>query len=165
METYTVTSNGLSGEEWIARLHAGKWDISDCEIQMLCDKNFIATTGVTHKLVLIKGEEFEDDDRITSKVRAEAQRRGYLAPPAEVAPLLRELITDKDIERTGLFSLTVMHEPLVGARGLPHLLSVSRYDTGRLLMSYYGRPELEWARVHGFVFLAPSAKDQNPENL
>jgi hypothetical protein len=158
--TLTVTSDGRKGKDFIRTLLQKDWRISGWAKDVLGKKAFdiSVTNGVTYDLVIIKGEEFEDDGRITSKIREEAVRRGYLTPPAEVAPLLREKLSDEEIERMGLLWLVVMHDPIKDSGGGPDLLGVSRDDDGRWLDADYDKPGSWWGRGGGFVFLAPQVK-------
>ncbi len=152
---FEVTSDGRTGEQFIATLKKAKYNVGDYAMNIMRKPEFVSTNGKTYKLVVIKGEEFEDDDRTTSKICAEAQRRGYLTPSAEVAPLLREMVSDEEIERMGLWALIVMHEPITGSLGDPGVLGVSRRGGGRWLLTCSGRPGFRWGRGAGFVFLAP----------
>lgn len=154
-QIFEVTSNGLSGEGWITRLKKARYNVGDYAMRLLRDKKFVATKGVTYRLAVIRGEEFEDENRITSKIREEATRRGYLTPSAEHAPLLRELISDEEIEAMGLYALIVMHEPIKDAGDRSHLLSLRRYGGGRWLNAFWDNPCYRWSRGCGFVFLVP----------
>ena len=157
-----VTSDGRTGQQFVASLKKANYNVGDQATYCMTkskDVNgnlaFVSTTGITYKPVVILGEQFEDDDRITSNIRKLAGEKKYITPPAELAPLLREEISDEDIEKMGLWRLVVMHEPIADSVGCPLLLGVGRYDRGRFLRAYDGRPTDRWDRVFGFVFLAP----------
>lgn len=154
-QIFEVTSNGLSGESWITRLKKARYQVGDYAAQLLSGKKFVATKGVTYRLAIIKGEEFEDSERVTENIRAEANRRGYVTPSAEHAPLLRECISDEEIEAMGLCWLIVMHEPIKGADGDPGLLGLNRRGGGRWLSAFWDDPGYRWNRGNGFVFLVP----------
>lgn len=152
----SITSVGKTGGEWITRLGGKGFRVGDYAKKLLRDAAFTTTTGTVYDLVVIKGEEFETDAARTNEaIRVLAKSRGYLTPPIEVAPLLRESITDKEIEEMGLYALIVMHEPVAGAGGDPRLLGVGRHDGGQWLCAWRGRPQSQWDRDYGFVFLAP----------
>ncbi len=150
-----VTADGRTGEQFIGALTTANYNIGDYAKQVMRKPEFVTTNGVTYKLVVIKGDEFEDNDRITSKIREEAESRGYLTPPAEVAPLLRESVSDEDLEVMGLYALIVMHEPITASGGSPRVLGVDRIDEGRWLRACYGGADGGWSREDGFVFLVP----------
>lgn len=114
------------------------------------------TDGVEYEIVIIKGEEFSDDKRTTKNIHAEAKKRGYLIPPAEVTLLLREKLSDKDIEEMGLWGLVTMHEPIKDSGGGPRLLGASRRGDGRWLRADWDGPGGRWGRGSGFAFLSPT---------
>ena len=53
-----------------------------------------------HKL--FKGILFEDSNRISKNIRAEAEHRNLEKPNAEVACLIREKFTDEELKNMGL---------------------------------------------------------------
>ncbi|MEK7636692.1 MAG: hypothetical protein AAB362_03325, partial [Patescibacteria group bacterium] len=71
---------------------------------------------------------------------------------AELACLIREKFTDKEIEAMGLWYIVAMHEPINDSDGGPSLLGADRYGDGRWLSAYYGRPGIGWSRDYGFAF-------------
>src|SRR3989344_207226 len=148
-----VTMDGRTGEQFIATLESANYNVGDYAKQLLRSDKFVSTNGKTYKLVVMKGEEFEDNDRITSKIRDEAKKRGYLTPPVEVAPLLRELVSDEELEQMGLYWLIVMHEPITASDGYPKVLGIDRDDKGRWLSACGGYSGSGWSRELGFVFL------------
>lgn len=151
----SLTSRDLTGGQAASELESEGFRVSDCAKDVMSKPAFTSTTGVTYQPVLIKGEEFSDAKRTTKNIRAEAARRGYLTPPAELAPLLRKNFSDDQIEALGLVWLVVMHEPITDSDGRPNLLGALRRDGGPWFDARYGRPVRRWARAAGFVFLAP----------
>ncbi|MDP3794037.1 MAG: hypothetical protein Q8R07_04800, partial [Candidatus Uhrbacteria bacterium] len=110
---------------------------------------------------VLKGMLFEDNDRITKKIRAEADKRKLSKPNAELACLIREKFTDKEIEAMGLWYIVAMHEPINDSGGDPHLLSADRVDDGRWLGACYGRPDDRWDRGDGFAFAVSQVSSQH----
>ncbi|MEK7606749.1 MAG: hypothetical protein AAB444_00935, partial [Patescibacteria group bacterium] len=77
---------------------------------------------------------------------------------AELACLIREKFTDKEIEQMGLRYIVAMHEPINDSGGVPSLLSASRDDVGRSLNAYYRLPDDWWYRGSGCAFaVSPAA--------
>ena len=109
---FSVTSDGTSGEDWITRLESKGFHVGDYAKQVLRSPDFKPTNGVTTEVAVLKGMLFEDNDRITKKIRAEADKRKLLKPNAELACLIREKFTDKEIEAMGLWYIVAMHEPI-----------------------------------------------------
>ena len=164
----SVTSNGLDGKKSITRLEGKKFRVGDWAKNVLTvgkdaqgNLAFVATNGVTYKPVVIKGEEFTDDERVTSNIRKVAEELHLVTPPAELAPLLREALSDEEIEKMGLVWLVVMHEPIADCGGGTPLLGLFRDDDGRWLYAYWDEPGLRWHRQVGFVFLAPQVGTQD----
>ena len=152
---FSVTSDGTTSEDWIKRLEGNGFRVGDYAKQVLRSPDFKPTNGVTTEVAILKGMLFEDNDRITKKIRAEADKRKLSKPNAELACLIREKFTDKEIEAMGLWYIVAMHEPINDSDGVPSLLSADRRDDGRWLGAYYGRPDGRWVRGLGFAFAVP----------
>lgn len=157
----TVTSDGKTGSEWIAHLEAKGDRVSDYAKQLLCSKDFQPTSGVTYNIAVLKGMLFNDSDRITKKIRAEASERQLTTPNAEVSCLIRDKFTDEEIEAMGLVWIVAMHELIKDSGGYPTLLSADRNDGGRWLGTSYGNPDRRWGRVDGFAFVASQVSPQS----
>src|SRR3989344_832337 len=150
---FSVTSDGTTGEEWITRLEAKGFRVEPTYAEsVLRSLDFKPTMGVITEVAVLKGMLFENSDRITSKIRAEAERRRFSKPSAEVACLIREKFTDEEIEAMGLIWIVAMHEPINDSDGYPNLLGANRDDDGRWLNAFWGRPDYTWYRGHGFAF-------------
>ena len=151
---FSVTSDGTTGAEWITRLEKKGFCVSDYAKSVFLSSDFESTKGVTYEVVVLKGMLFEDGDRVTKKIRAEADRRSLTKPIAEIACLIREAFSDKDIEAMGLWRIVVMHEPIKDSGGSLSLLGASRDDDGCWLDAYYDRSVSGWNREYGFAFVA-----------
>jgi len=149
---FSVMSDGTTGEEWINRLESKGFRLSDYAKSVLRSPDFQPTDGVTYEIAVLKGMLFEDSNRVTKKIRAEAKGRGFTTPNAEVACLIREKFSDEEIEAMGLWWIITMHEPIEDSDGSPYLLSVRRRDDGRWLGAYYDFPAHRWRRGDGFAF-------------
>ncbi len=160
----TVTSDGTTGPEWIKRLEKKGFRVSDWAKSVLKSKDFKPTNGVTSHIVVLKGKLWKDSDRITSNIRAEADRRKFEKPNAEVACLIREKFTDEEIEAMGLWWIVAMHEPIKDSAGVPSLLHARRRDGGLWLNAAYDVPGRGWDDDHGFAFVAPQVSTQDSES-
>ncbi len=132
---FTVTSNGLTGKEWIKRLEKNGYRLSDYAKQLLRSSKFVPTNGVTYEVAVLKGVLFNDNERITKNIRADANRRGLETPNAELACLIREAFTDEELEAMGLWWIVCMHEPINDSDGDPSLLGAVRRSDGRYLFT------------------------------
>lgn len=154
---FSVTSDGTTGEDWITRLKSNGFRVGDYAKQVLRSPRFVPTKGLTTEVAVLKGMLFEDNDRITKKIRAEADKRKLLKPNAELACLICEKFTDAEIEMMGLWRIVAMHEPIMDSGGEPYLLDANRDGGGRRLGACRGRPLGEWYRFSGFAFAVSPA--------
>lgn len=150
---FSVTSDGTTGEEWIARLENKGFRVSDYAKNILLSKEFKPTSMVTTEIAVIKGPLFEDSDRITRKIRSFAFRRKLKAPNTEVACLIREAFSGKELEAMGLTWIAVMHKPIKVSDGVSRLFSVYSDDDGPWLGARYSDPDLRWDSDDGFAFV------------
>ena len=157
---FSVTSDGTTGEDWITRLESKGFRVGDYAKQVLRSLDFKPTNGVTTEVAVLKGMLFEDNDRITKKIRAEADKRKLSKPNAELACLIREKFTDKEIEAMGLWYIVAMHEPINDSGGDPSLLIAHRGSDGRWLCAYYDGPGNGWRRGSGFAFAVSQVSSQ-----
>ncbi len=149
---FSVTSDGTTGKDWIARLKQKGFRVGNYAKNVLCSPDFKLPEGVTTEIAILKGMLFQDNDRITKNIRAEADRRMLTKPNAEVACLIREIFTDEEIKAMGLWYIVTMHEPIKDSYGDPHLLLARRDDDGRWLHTSCGKTGHGWYRDYGFAF-------------
>lgn len=157
---FSVESDGTTGEDWIKRLEGNGFRVGDYAKQVLRSPDFTPTNGVTTEVAVLKGMLFEDNDRTTKKIRAEADKRKLGKPNAELACLIRLKFTDEEIEAMGLWYIVAMHEPINDSGGDPDLLSADRDDDGRWLGACYGTPGGRWDRGSGFAFAVSQVSSQ-----
>lgn len=156
---FSVTSDGTTGEEWIARLENKIFRVGDYAKSVLRSKSFKPTSGATYEIAVLKGELFIDSDRTTKTIRKEAKNRKFSTPNAEIVCLIREKFSDKELETMGLYWIVVMHEPIKDSDGDPILLSVSRGDDGSWLGAHYDNPDNKWLRGYGFAFVVSQVSE------
>jgi hypothetical protein len=158
---FSVTSDGTTGKDWITRLESKGFRVGDYAKQVLGSPDFKPTNGVTTEVAVLKGMLFEDNDRITKKIRAEADKRKLSKPNAELACLIREKFTDKEIEQMGLWYIVAMHEPINDSDGVPRLLYAGRSVGDRWLGACSGRPDFWWIRGNGFAFAVSQVSSES----
>lgn len=151
---FSVTSDGTTGEGWITRLESRNLRVGDYAKRVLRHEGFKPTNGETTEVAVLKGMLFEDNDRITKKIRAVADKRKLGKPNAELACLIREKFTDREIEAMGLMWIIAMHEPIEDSGGDSDLLGACRRGGGRWLDACGGGPRYGWDRGDGFAFAA-----------
>lgn len=149
---FSVVSDGTTGKEWIKRLEKKGFRVGDYAKSILLSKDFQPTKNVKTEVAVLKGLLFEDNDRVTKNIRAEAEKRGLTKPNAEIACLIREMFTDEEIEAMGLWYVVAMHEPIKDSDGSLSL-SANRRGNGQWLSTFYADPGYRWNRDFGFVFV------------
>lgn len=149
MKTLTLTARGLTGPAWIKRLEKDGYRLSMYAKQLLnspewkqhqMKKGETVTVSITPNKELGLGEYMT-----TQQIRDYAKGKGYETPKAEVALLLREALSDKEIEELGVWYVTTFHEPILDAGGGPELLFAFRDVDGRWLFTGWGGPGLQWS--------------------
>lgn len=62
----------------------------------------------------------------------------------ELALLLREAVSDEQLERWGVSHIAVLHEPIVDSRGTPRVLGLDLLGNGGQVGAYEDRPDRIW---------------------
>ena len=154
---FSVTSDGTTGEDWITRLESKGSLFGNYDKQVLRSLDFKPTNGVTTEVAVFKGILFEDNERTTKKIRAYVEafrisgKRKMSKPNAEIAYLIREKFTNKEIEQMGLAWIVTMHEPINNFDGVPCLLVAGYYDDDPLFSVHEERGD-RFDRDYGFAF-------------
>jgi hypothetical protein len=149
---FSVTSSGMTGPQWIEYFAKKGIQLSSWAKDVLLSPDFKPTNGVTTEVAVLKGMLFTDNNRITSKIRAEADKRKLIKPEAELGCLIRDMFTDAEIEVMGLVWIVAFHEPIKDSDGYPLLLAADRGGVGHWLSACYGKPGRRWYSGGGFAF-------------
>lgn len=157
---FTLTSNGFTREQWEQHLEDRGWRIGDTARQVLRRATEAPTNSVTYNIVVCPSKKISNSDCITKKIRAAADKKGWLKPHWEVACLIRDTFTDEQLEQMGLWYIVTMHEPIDDSACGPSLLGSRRGGGGRWLSAYYGRPDGYWGGNGGFAFVVPHVGPQ-----
>lgn len=153
---FSVTSDGTTGPQWIERLRKKGCRVGDHAQSVLCSSDFQPpTSGITYNIAVVKGKFFTDEKRSTSSIHTEAESRKWAKPNAEIACLIREKFSDKEIKSMGLAWIVTMHEPIKDFAGNPDLLGTDRDDDGSWLYAYCADPAFGWDHDYGFAFVVP----------
>ena len=154
--TFTVTSDGTTGLEWIGRLKAAGHKVNDYTEQLLRSSDFVPTNGMTTKIAVLPGKLWTtNSNRLTKNIRAEALKRKLVKPNVEVACLIRMMFTNEEIRSMGLHRLVIMHKPINDVGGSSGLLTVGAGGSGSWLGAYWDDPDYRWDSQDGFVFAVP----------
>ncbi len=108
---FTVTSDGVSGIEWLNFFKIECLSVNGDVVDILKSQFFVPTADVEYEVIILNRSRFPSRVNLR-EVRDYAQRSGLEVPPLEVACLVREKVSNKDMLQMGHESLIVMHEPL-----------------------------------------------------
>ena len=100
--SFSVTSDGASGEEWISRLEKKGLLVGDYAKTLLRSKGFIPTSGITYNLILLRGK--------ISLKNYKIAHRNFEEPNPEVICLIRDKFSDKELEAMGLYFIIEMND-------------------------------------------------------
>jgi hypothetical protein len=124
-------TDGTTGTGWIKRLEKKGVELSKWAKDVLNSPDFKPTNGIISNIAVLKGILWNDSNRTTKNIRAEADKRNFTKPNAEVACLIREMFSDEELEAMGLWWIVDMHEPIKDSDGDPELLGAFRFGFGR----------------------------------
>jgi len=148
---FSVMSDGTTGEGWIARLEANDYRVGDDAKHMLLSKDFKPTSGVVTKIAVIKKD--KNVNVVFGKgIRALATEHNFGVLNAEVACLIRDKFTDREICEMDLATIFVEHEHIKNLHGDPCLFYVTGDGVGRYLCSYCGPLYARSFARSGFAF-------------
>ncbi len=156
---FMLTSNGFTREQWEQHLGSRGWCIGDQARIVLRRAIEAPTNGVTYKIVVRPGNEISDSDRMSKKIRAVADKKGWGKPHWEVACLIRDTFTDQQVEVMGLWYIVTMHEPIKDSDGDPNLLGTTRHGDCRGFYTLYDDGPGPWRDDGGFAFVEEFSKN------
>lgn len=166
-----LTTLGLSGKDWITRLEKGKYNIGSYAKELILSREFKAARpkkGKELNIEFVKVADLGKSYATTAELKKYAQEKGWAVPTPEVALLIREAMSNKDIEELGVWYVAALHEPIVDLNGYPLVLYAIRDVDGRWVSADWDRPRHEWSTDGAFAFVVPvsaSSSDTEDEHL
>lgn len=160
---FTLTSNGFTRQQWEEYLERRGYFITVLARRVLRLASEVPTNGVTYNIVVLPSKKISDSDRVTRKVRAMAEAKGWAKPHWEVACLIRDTFTDEQLKQMGLWYIVTMHEPIKDSNDYPNLLCSKRRGDGRCLDTGSGGPNDEWFSGGGFAFARLAVEQVVPQ--
>ncbi|MEN9341763.1 MAG: hypothetical protein RIQ54_19 [Candidatus Parcubacteria bacterium] len=160
---FSVAYDGVTGKNLIKHLQDDGVSIGNYAKQVLHSLDLGSTSIVgktTTKIAVLPGKLFTDNHRTKNKICAEAKRRGFIEPPAELTCLVSDCLFSEDIQAMGLSCVVVMHEPIVGHDGDQVLLVVDGFNNSRSIHAC--KSTHKWNPSVGFAFIVP--EQQETEN-
>ncbi len=157
----TVTGCGLTGEEWLARFQATGVKPTRLANDVLMrsdynDKHRLKPGKQYTVALMFVWEESSNADgfRITADDFRQRAERDYGISEdlcGELVLLLREVISDEELERWGIWYVEVPHQSIIDSYGDPMGLTLSRCDSGYLVDASSGEYN-HWGKRGAFAF-------------
>jgi hypothetical protein len=156
---FIVTGTAYSAIEWKKRMDAAGHKVSSLAQKALLepdyDLNHRLEEGKKYMVRLLFGREIrEDSKRTTSKIKSFAERKygehacSHLK--AEFAFLLRQELTNKDLEDMGIWRIVVLHEPIMADE--PSMFRIDRFDGVSSVSVEWGNSKTKWGGGVAFAF-------------
>jgi hypothetical protein len=120
-------------------------------------EEIIFSPGHTLSFGFIRGNEYEDDERMSAKIDEDAMRDGGRRPlVGDIFSFVGKIKPEK-LKEQGLRTLVLMHEPITDLRFTEEKFRIGlclENDKGKL-EACYGQIGGGWLRDTGFVYLMP----------
>lgn len=156
---FFVTGLGLTGPEWIERLESQGHDISPTVKELLISPDFISCeAGKKYQLGILPGKFFSNEERTTENIRIEADRRSWITPETEIACIVRENLTNKQINQMGFISPSIMHKSISDSVRDSFVLALEQGGDRSWLLADHNPGSggsHHWGSKNGFVFVVP----------
>lgn len=160
-KTLKLTATGLTGKKWIKRLEKGGYEVSEYAKSILLSPEFdeaVHSKGIEYTVGIVPQTELGLGKYVsTAEIKSYAKSKGWLMPTLEIALLVREALSDEDIEALGVWYVAALHEPIKDSGGGPSVLGARRDDGGRWLYAFWGNPVGQWRTDGAFAFLVPAS--------
>ncbi|QQR78371.1 MAG: hypothetical protein IPJ68_04820 [Candidatus Moraniibacteriota bacterium] len=156
----TLTGRGWTNEEWSKHGETGGMNFTKWARDILGKPDYNEKhrlePGKQYTVALLFGKkEFDTDtERTTANLRARGERDYGKSNDlrGELALLIREAISDEQLERWGIYYVAVPHEPIIDSDGSPDFLASYRYVVGQQLLAYCAYPGHYWHDDGAFAF-------------
>ncbi|MGB3073013.1 MAG: hypothetical protein WBB68_02010 [Candidatus Moraniibacteriota bacterium] len=156
----TLTGRGWTNEEWFKHGEAVGMNFTKWARDILGKPDYNEKhrlePGKQYTVALLFGKkEFDTDvERTTANLRARGERDYGKSDDlrGELALLIREAISDEQLERWGIYYIAVLHEPILVSGGSPGILGSHRFDDGQQVVAFYAGPGFSWGGGGAFAF-------------
>lgn len=153
---FSVTSNGMTGKEWIDHFNAKGIKMTGKSEFILKSKDFNdqVTKGLTTQIAVLKGGLFSNSGRNTRSIIRKRSGMNLSNLSLETACLIREKFTDKEFERMGLDWIVIMYESIsISSRFDPSKLIGNRnHGCWLKYIDWDFASHSDWGRNLGFAF-------------
>lgn len=153
---FAVTSNGMTGPEWIEHLKNKGCDVVPPVENILRSKQFEPTKGITTEIAVVTESILSTSHHTLLQIKSAAKEKGMMGNlNLEIACLIRDSITREDILKMGLLYLVVMHRPVVDG-GTSFYLAVCGNHEAEYLATAADSRYYRWGQGYGFAFTLSS---------
>lgn len=165
----TLTTLGLTGPQWITRLEKNGYRVSSYAKDILNSPEYKPMEkGQKLEVAFVTVKDMGKQYATTAEIKAYAAAEGYEIPSPEIALLMREALSDKEIEDMGVWHVAALHEPIKDSDGGPDVLDAYRGGGGRWVGTYWDNPDDRWNAGGAFAFVVPASTsklDSSPKPL
>lgn len=161
-----LTTNGLTGKQWLVRLKKNKYNISKWAEQIIGSPDFDAARlpkGTELNIEFVKVADLGKTYATAQELRDYAKGKGWRVPSPEVSLLIRESVSDEEMEKMDIWYIAGLHDPIKDAGGSPGVLYARRNGDGRWVYANWGKPESYWSAGGSFAFVVPG--ESQPSDL
>jgi hypothetical protein len=159
----TIEGLDLTGREEVERLKSAGYRLTDFAEACLKSqsnegytKSHRLVAGRQYEIAVVPGNEIADViNRRTNNLCKLAEKFGYKRPLGGVIPRIREVVSDEQMEKMGIWYIAALHEPMrvpgnVNAFG--RVLRSRRFDGGRLVDAPRDYCDPSWEDGGAFAF-------------
>ncbi len=153
----SLRSEGTTSRQYYHLFKTRGFIFSGCVQDVLFHASDKPTSGVVYRVVILPIKNIVGRDRSDRKVIDYGFRRGWQRPHWEVACLIRDRLSSRQIKNMGLSWIVSMHEPINNSCNDPHYLVTSLGADDLLsFLTHRCCPENVFAESGGCVFVIPA---------
>lgn len=149
----TLVADKTTGNGWYHRLLHRGYRIDTQAAHIIGQPEFNLGINRSYRLAILLGPRLNPGNWTTAAIRQAAALRGLVPPQPVAACLLREALSDEDIESMGVSNLIVFHDAVRDSSGHPLLLGTDKSNYGYGLRGYFQAARDKWPAKLGFVFI------------
>lgn len=160
MKTLHLTASGRTGKQWVKHLEKNKYRINSYAKDLILSDEFAAARaekGTEYEIAVVPGKDMYENSATTASIKEKAATKGWTLPTPEIALLMREALSDEEIEALGVWYVATLHDPTKDAVGDPSVLCSDRLVGGRGVDACWDRPGGRWDTRGAFAFVVPAS--------
>lgn len=147
----TISSSGISRDEWVNEFELNCIRLTENSRNLILGQ-VEKTSGVVSEIAILRGILFDNNDRTTQKIAAEAKNRGLINATLEESCLVFNHLTVEEMTTLGLKSLNifakdVFNHPFSISMGCDPINDLGVIDTK------YDKLREKWGRNEGFAYV------------